>query len=329
MSAALTAWFKTVPDGAVADLGTGTYLCQTHVKLENRKDLTIRGGRLLRTVEGNIVYPDPNPHLWLVGPVRCRVEGLTVRGTNTTADQQAGFGSYKVSHEFDAAVRMEQFSDCSVSGLDVDGVWGDGVQWQVGTGAHQADCRIDRVGRQGVTLIGRRMLVERVRVEHGRRSGFDIEPDTAGQAVGDIEIRSCYSNTIGLAFASGGRGTVSNVHIHHNTSAGPSVPVLYVKASDGARRANWRFEDHTALWGLGSPMPAVFFVNVDGVRVARTKLPVAATQSRLAVGMQGCGGVCEIVDNDFGAGDRYYNAQALPGQSLVVSGGAPALRLSA
>lgn len=322
VAAALTAWLATVPDGETADLNGGTYRCETHVRADDRADLTIRNGTLLRTdVEGHggIVYPKPNPHLWLFRPTGCRVENLKVRGTNTVADQRQGFGAYKRDYEFEAAVRVEHFTDCTVVGLAADGIWGDGIQWQAGTGAYTADARIDRVGRQGVTVICSDFLAERVRVEHGRRSGFDFEPDITSQVCEGIEVRDSYTNTIGLAFASAGRGQVNDVWLHHNTSEGPSVPVLHVRASDGSRRHSWRFEDHRALSALGSPTPAVLFGSVDDLAVRRVRLPVAANQGRIALGLASCGGVCEFTDNDTApGGDRYFNRTPMPGQQLVI-----------
>lgn len=325
VTAELTAWLQALPNGAVADLRGRTYRCETFIKLTDKTDLTIQNGTLVRTVVGAIAWPNPNPHLWLLRPTRVTVDNLTVTGTNTAADQKPDFGSYLSAYEFEAAIRLERFTDCKVTNLHADAVWGDGVQWQTGSGAYMADSVIDRNGRQGVTVIASDVLIERVRVEHSRRSGFDIEPDTATQGVHHIEIRDCYTNSIGLPFASAGRGPVNDVHIHHNTSTGTSVPVLYVKASDGARRANWRFEDHTAVKALGSPQPAAFFVNVDGFTVERCTIPIVPNQSKLAVGAIGCGGECVVTGNNFDSGRLYYNRAPLAGQSLQVSDNTPAL----
>lgn len=324
VTAELTAWLLTVPAGAIADLGGKAYRSETAVRLDDRRGLTIRNGTLYRTdraTHGGVVYPTANPQLWLMRPVSCRLENLTFRGTNDVADQRAGFGAYKVDYEFEAAIRLEAFTDCAVTGLDVDAVWGDGVQWQKGSGAYMADCRIDRIGRQGVGIVGSNFLIERVRIEHGRRGGFDLEPDLPSQVFENFEIRNCYTNTIGLPFPSAGRGKVNNVWIHHNTSQGGSVPLLYVKASDGAYRENWRFEDHVALTSLGSPSPAVLFARVSNFAVRRVRLPVAVGQSRLALGLTECGGTVEFTGNDTTpAGDRYFNRTPLADQQLVISG---------
>ncbi len=326
VTAALNAWLGSLTSGTTADLNGATYRCETAVKVVDATRLTIRNGTLVRTVVGARAWPEPNPHLWLLHPTGCRVENLTVRGTNVVPDQLAGFAAYKMAYEFEAAVRMERFTNCAVTGLDVDAVWGDGVQWQVGTGGYIADSVIRRNGRQGVTIICRDFLAERVRVESTRRSGFDIEPDTAAQGVGNIEIRNCYTYGYHVAFASAGRGPIDNVYIHHNLMRGPGVPVIYVAASDGARRTNWRFEDNVCDSQLGSPVEAVRMTNVSGISIKRNVLPVVTTQSRISVGLTRCGGRIRIFDNDFGDGDRFFNRSPLRSQRLRRRGNSPAQR---
>jgi hypothetical protein len=328
VTADLQAFLDTVPDGATVDLAGGAFRCETPVKLTDRAGLTIRNGTLYRTdrdTHGGIVYPKPNPHLWLLRPTGCRVENLTVRGTNDVPDQKAGFGAYKVDYEFEAAIRMERFTDCAVTGLDADAIWGDGVQWQVGSGAYMADSRIDRIGRQGVTAICSDFLAERIRVEHGRRSGVDFEPDASTQVCHDLEVRDSYFHAIGFTFASGGRGQVNDVRLIGNSSIGTGG-LLYVKASDGSRRSNWLIEDHTRTSTFGSPQPVMRFERVDGVVVRRVRAPIATTQSRMTVGLSECGGVCEISGNDFAPGGTgYYNRAPAAGQTLTVTGNTPAL----
>lgn len=321
-------WLRALPPGSTADLGGLTYRCETHLKLTDPQALTIRNGALTRTVkteDPNFYYPKPNPHLWLLRPVDCAVEGLTVRGTNTVADQRAGFGSYLAKYEFDAAIRAEAFTNLTVTGLDADGIWGDGVQLQKGARAVVRDSLIDRIGRQGVTVIASDVLCDNVQVLHGRRAGFDLEPDLSTQVCSGIEIRNSFARTIGLPFASAGRGQVNDVWVHHNRSAGSSVPMLHCSASDGSRRSGWRLEDHVAENGLGSPVAAVRFGNTDGIAVRRVTLPVVATQSRLAFQLTGCGGVCEVTDSDFGAGNLYRNTTPAAGQTLTVERNTPVL----
>ena len=223
---------------------------------------------------------------------------------------------------------MEHFTDCSVTDCTANHMWGDGVQWQVGNGGTTTDCSFDRIGRQGMTLIGSNLLCDNVDVLHGRRSGFDIEPDSPEQSVGGIEIRNCFTYTLGLPFASGGRGQIDSVFIHHNTSAGNAAPILYCKDSTPAgplRRSNWRFEDHVSLSEIGTPQPAVFLVAVDGVSIKRNTLPVTTTS--LAARRPGR---LRRHRADHGqrrapGGTLYDNETPAVGQVLTVSGNTPAL----
>lgn len=324
----LAVWMQSLPAGSTADLGTGMYRVEGSVKVLDQSGLAVKGGTLVRKDNATnplLVYPNPNPLLWLVRCAGCSVTGTTFRGANTVADQRPGFGSYDVKYEFDAAIRVEQFTNFAVTGIDVDAVWGDGVQLQVGAGATLLNSRIDRIGRQGVTVIASGVLIDGVRVEHGRRSGFDLEPDSSGQVVENIEIRNSYANTIGLPFASAGRGQVNHVWLHHNTSAGSSVPVVYVIASDGSTRYDWRVEDHTAIDGLGSPSAGFRFAHVVGVQVARVNLPIVATQSRLGFECIDCGGTVSVTDSQFAGGIYYRNSAPRAGQVLTMTGNTPTL----
>lgn len=329
VTADLFAWIDALPPYSTADLAGGTFRSETYLLFEDKVGLTIQNGTLLRTdaaTHGGIVYPDPNPHLWMLRTRNCHVKNLTVLGTNTVADQRDGFGSYLVDWEFEAAVRFHAFQSCSVVGLACDGIWGDGVQWQVGIDGYTADSVIDRIGRQGISIIGTNMLVDNVRIEHGRRGGIDIEPDLGTHDVRFVEIRNCYMNTIGLPIPSQGRGPITDVYIHDNVSEGPSVPVLYCRAADGARRARYRIENHTALTELGSSAPAVFLTGVEDPIVHNCTLPVSTGQSRLLVGMDGCSGTITITNNTGSpGGDLYYNINPVAGQTLVITGNTPAL----
>lgn len=318
-------WLRALPPGSTADLGGLTYRCETHLKLTDPQALTIRNGALTRTVkteDPNFYYPKPNPHLWLLRPVDCAVEGLTVRGTNTVADQRAGFGSYLAKYEFDAAIRAEAFTNLTVTGLDADGIWGDGVQLQKGAGAVVRDSLIDRIGRQGVTVIASDVLCDNVQVLHGRRSLFDLEPDSSSQVVRAVTVRNCRGTAIGFPIASAGRGAVNDVNIHDNVFGPGSL--IYVGSSDGTRRSNWSVLRNTT-GGFGSPVAGSRFNRVDGVRFEGNNIKVSPNQSRRTVSFDDCGGVCTIIGNQFHDGLYYQNLNPRPDQTLTVEGNTPTL----
>ncbi len=328
VSAAINQWLTTLPDWSVADFGRGVYRCESALRLTDRTGIRIQGGTFRRTNPSAVVWPVPSPHWWALRCTDTVFRDVHVQGTNTVADQREGFGSYKVEYEFEAAFRIEQYTRVRIRECSVNDVWGDGVQLQVGTGAHVHDTVIDRNGRQGVTIIGRDTICERVRVEHSRRSGFDLEPDTSAQAVSAIEIRDCYTNTIGLPIASAGRGAVNDVYVHHNSFAGPSVPVVYCKASDGSARRNWRVTDNVSGSVLGSPQAGYLFVNASNVEISRNITQIAETQSRLSVRLSGCGGPIVVTGNAFGDGNWIENGTASSDQVLTVSGNSPTQRIA-
>lgn len=319
----LTTWLRSLPAGAVADLAGRTYRCERPVQLIDPVGITIRNGSLVRTdrvAHGGIVYPKPNPHLWLLRPVDCIIENVKINGTNTLSDGRAGFGSYISTYEFEAGIRLEQFKNCTVRNAIMDGTWGDGIQAHQGTGLYVGDCKIDRNGRQGITIIASDVLIERVRIEHSRRSGFDLEPFSSSIIASGIEIRNCYTNSRLLPYASGGRGQVNNVWIHDNVSDGTSVPVLSVASSDGSRRYGWRFENHIATATLGSTVPALRFTTVDDIWVSGCSLPVATNRSQQALGLASCGGSISANNNNFFGGVYYYNRTPMAGQKVSVNG---------
>lgn len=325
---ALAAWIQALPAGSTADLTGRSFTAEKGARIDGQTGLTILGGTFVRSLSDPATSTNfPNPLLWLYGCSGCTVQGTVFRGNNTVSDMSYApeYGAYLGQFELDAALRVERFTDVTVTGIDVDAVWGDGIQLQIGDGATVTGSRIDRIGRQGVTVIASRVLVDGVRVEHGRRSGFDLEPDSATQSVHGIEIRNSYTKTIGLAFASGGRGAVHDVWLHDNTTAGSSVPVVYVVASDGATRANWRVERITALDGLGSPAAALRFSHVVGLTVTGVRLPVADSQSRLAFDLNDCGGAVSITGSDFGQAAYYRNTAPRAGLTLDLSGNSPPL----
>jgi hypothetical protein len=327
-SADLTAWLLSLPPSSVADLGGLTYRVETLIKLDDRTGLTITNGTLVRTLkldDPRHVYPNPNPFIYLRRPAGCSVTDLKFRGTNTVSDGFPGFGSYLTKYEFDAAIRIDDFVNFEAHRLDVDGVWGDCVQIHGGEGVWISDCLIDRTGRQGISIIASQVLIERVKLLHGRRAGFDLEPNSIHDAVHDVEIRDCDTNTRLLPFASGGNGAVNNVWLHNNVSRGPAVPVVSVNASDGSRRSNWRIEDHTAVDGLGSPRAAVEFQHVDGVLVTRCDFNVKTGRGGAFL-FNDCGGACTVTDSLWHGATTYDNKAPAAGQVLTVTGNTPALR---
>jgi hypothetical protein len=294
------------------------------IEVRNRSGLNLFGnGAYFKRFDlspPELRYPKANAHWRFVGGGDLTVQWMGVEGTNTVADQRPDFGSYLVDFEFEHAFAFHDVTNVTVDNAWADAIWGDGLYFAGGDQHAPGPCRgvrvsnfvVDRNGRQGVALSNvDGALLSNVEIWHSRRAGFDLEPPPG--TVRNVEIRDSYTNTIGLAFASAGRGDVSNVEIHHNRIDGSSVPWVYVKDSWGARRANWSIHDNQVLKALGSPMAMLYFVNVDGVDVRANTSHAATTQSRKAVEFRGAGGLLNVIGNDFTGACQPYVKDAATG----------------
>ena len=325
VTADLAGWIASVPDGSTLIFKRyGCYRVERTIEVRNRSGLNLFGnGAYFKRFElspPELRYPNANAHWRFVGGSNITVQWMGVEGTNTVPDQRPEFGSYLLAFEFEHAFAFHGVNGVTIDNAWADAVWGDGLYFAGGDQYGPGPCRgirvsnfvVDRNGRQGVTLSNADgALLTAVEIWHSRRSGFDLEPPPG--TVRNVEIRDSYTNTIGLAFASGGRGDVSNVEIHHNRIDGWSVPWVYVKDSLGARRSNWSVHDNRVLNSLGSPMPMLYFVNVDSVDVRGNISHAVTTQSRKAVEFQGAGGTLAVIGNDFTGACQPYVKDAATG----------------
>jgi hypothetical protein len=292
----LESFIAQVPDSSIVTFTTDAcYRAERFIKVEDRHGLTFDGnGATIKRTElspPELSYPTPNPHLWFVGGSNLIIKNLKIRGTNTVNDVAwEGFGSYKADYEFEAAVRLNQsaqgdLAGVYIDGLDVDAVWGDGVQIQFVTDVTIVNSVLDRVGRQGLGVGDvEGLLVDNLTILHGRRGGIDLEPAASNWVITNVEVRNSDIMTWLLPFPSGGRGDVSNVWLHHNTLRPDRAPQIVVRPSDGTRRRNWIIEDNVSMSGIGSPQPVYRFDNVENVVMRRNYARVSLNQSGIAVG---------------------------------------------
>lgn len=329
-TAALNAWLQALPDHATAQLAAdGCYRAEHTVQIKDKTGVTIDGnGATLRrtqvTDQANR-YPKSNSHLRVVNSSDTTVTNLRVEGTNDGRDlggsildangtsravhcyTQYGFTCYTVALEFEHGIDLRGAPNAMISGVTVDAVWGDGAYVSGGdqfasatsSGSTLTGVTVSRNGRQGIAIVrSSNVLIDGADIQSSRRAGIDIEPDTAGEVIRDIEIRNSTVHSWLLAFASGGRGNVSDVYIHHNTVTRSGVPFVYVRATDGTRRANWRVEDNEVTHSLGSPQAAMRFAHVDNVSVLRNNVNVNPNQSRWFVDFEDVGGTLEVKHNN-------------------------------
>ena len=314
------------PDGATLFFPPGRYRCEGSLKVTDRVGLTFTGPATFYATERGKLDNQGNSqrrHWWFV---RCRditVKDIRVESINTKADQRPGFGSYLWNHEFEHGFAFHECAGIVVEDCSTYGTYGDGLY--LGNEAPTTNVRVSGLvveynGRQGVALSNcEGVLLENVQIRNTRRAGFDLEPALSSWRVRDVEIRNSSINGYHVAFAAGGDGDVSGIHIHHNTVAGPGVPWVHVGATDGTRRRNWRIEDNVIQDWLGSPEPAFRFVNVDDIAIRRNVCHIASQQSRLPIRFTDCRGTLEVTNNDFRAANRVYEAKGKT--SPVISAG--------
>lgn len=295
----LNAFFVRIPHNALVRLPyRACYRIDREVVIKDKSGLRLEGNhaafRRFSLSPQELRYPHANAHLRFVGLVNSLIEKLHVVGTNKTSDLaylRPHYGAYDRQFEFEHAYSFHGARNVTLRHSFADAVWGDGVNI---TGADQyhglmsdrvrvQHVTIDRNGRQGVTVIATNVLLDGLVIKHSRRSGIDLEPNTGDSVVSGIEIRNTRINSWLLAFASAGRGAVNDVWLHHNRIERSGVPFVYVKASDGTRRTNWRVTDNLVTADLGSPLAAIRFYNVGGGLIARNDVNISPNQSQLAV----------------------------------------------
>ena len=302
----LNEFFASLEDGAsVRFPAAACYLTQGELLLQDKTGLVLDGNgatlRRTRITPAAMRYPNASAHVRLVRVRDSHLHGLRVEGTNTSSDLRylrPDFGAYDVRFEFEHGFSFHGAEDVTLSDSSVDAVWGDGVNitgrdQYTGHGSRRVvvrDVSVDRNGRQGVTVIAHDVLLDGVRILHSRRSGVALEPNLAEAPVAGVEIRNSDISSWLLAFASGGRGAVDDVWIHDNVVRRSGVPFVHVRASDGARRKNWRVTGNSVA-EQGSPVAAMRFTAVDGLVVEGNDVRIATTQSRLAVELQRTSGV--------------------------------------
>ncbi|HZA26576.1 MAG TPA: right-handed parallel beta-helix repeat-containing protein [Actinomycetota bacterium] len=309
----IQAQIDAAPDGSTIVFPPGRYRCEGSIKVENRTGLKFRGPATFYATQKGPLDAQGNSqrrHWWFIGCTDVTVDDLRVVSTNTRPDQREGFGAYLANYEFEHGFAIHECLGVVVRNCSTFGTWGDGLY--IGNQAPSRNVRVSGLvvewnGRQGLAVSNADgVLLENIQIRNTRRAGFDLEPATALWSVRNVEIRNSFTNGYHVAFASAGNGDVSNIYIHHNRIKGPGVPWVYVRASDGTRRRNWRIHDNRVLNYLGSPMPALFFSKVDNVSVRRNKSPIVATQSRLAIRFESCRGRLVVRRNDFRKGVRLY-----------------------
>ena len=319
VAADIASWIASVPDNSTLVFAAGAcYRTERPIRMDNRVGLTFLGnGALFRRFNESppeLQYPYGNRHFLWAGGRNITVRNFRILGINTTSEDPTywpGFGRQRTIFSFDHALAFHGVQGIVVEDVSIDAVFGDGIYFggePANTNVRVSRVTIDRNGRQGIALTNvNGALIEDVSIPHGRRAGIDFEPNPAGSVL-NVEVRTTYLFTRLLPFSGAGANLVNGIYLHHNTIAGAAVPWVYVGASDNTQRRDWRVYDNRVVNPLGSPMPMLYFVNVDNVDVRRNVSPATEGRSMTAVQYQHAGGSLSLVDNDFTGACRLYTA---------------------
>jgi hypothetical protein len=294
VSADLNAFFASVPDSARIVFPTdGCFRTETQVLITGKSNWVIEGnGSLFRRTEPTPVelqYPNNNRHIGLVLNDHLTVRNLKVTGLNVTSDivGGVGFGSYLTALGFEHGFAVLGSTNVTLDHVAASDVYGDFIYLAPSfavrtTGVTILGGRFDRNGRQGITILANRVLIDGVDIDHSRRAGFDFEPNTPSNFVQDIEIRRSTVLSHLRAFSAGGTGAVDNVNIHNNTVLASAVPVFYGQ-SNGHTRDNWTVRDNVVVSPLGAPGAPIWLWNAQNALVARNTIRVDPRRSMYAL----------------------------------------------
>lgn len=336
VSASLGSFLNSVPNDTQIDFPSGgCYRVEAEIDVTSKSNWVIHGhGSLLKRTQPTpsaLQYPHANAFLRFINLSNSSIDGLNILGINTVSDLsylQPSYGAYDGRYPFDHGYALEGATNVVLSDAKIDAVYGDGVYISGGdqyTGVHSnsvtmRDITVDRNGRQGMSVSrSSHVVFDGVNIEHSRRSGIDLEPDSAGEVISNIEIKNSRVHSWLLAFAAGGPGAVNDISIHDNTVTGSGVPFIYDVSTLGVARSNWLIANNRVTVGLGSPQPAMKFANTTGVVIKGNYVPVATTQSRLEAGLQNNTTNAQIICNQFpGAGTTYISADNT--SSFIASG---------
>jgi hypothetical protein len=302
VGAALTRFFGTVQDDSeVTFPPSACYDIETTVTVTDKSGLTLVGGgttfKRNKLSPASLRYPNANAMLRFVDLTDSTIKGLNVIATDTGPDESylpAGTVSWDKQFAFEHGFDFHGARRVTLANSSAAEVWGDGVN--ISGGDQYTPRRSDGVvvrnvtvagnGRQGVSVSrASDVLIDHLDVEHSRRSGVDLEPDSANEVISGVEIRDSHVSSWLVAFSSAGPGVVNDVFIHGNTIGHSGVPFVYDRSTVGAHRDSWRVAHNTVNATLSSPLPAMLFANTSNVVVSGNTVPVTTTQSRLAAGL--------------------------------------------
>lgn len=236
VTVALNAFFATLAPGSTVRFPKGgTFLAEGIVFVTGRQNVTMegRGSRLVARTDGAAFEP-PNyrfrnkwprlrNHLNIQDSTGITVRDLAIVGPNSS-------GEYRIPLEAQAGIAVRRSVDVTLDHVTVRETFGDGV-YIVGRSRNVRiqDCRLERIGRQGVAVVGgEKVVVERCEISGVGRSAIDLEP--AGGLATDVRIRDNRVRDVTnfLLAAVGAGAQVGDVWLERNQVEGGRGVSVYV-----------------------------------------------------------------------------------------------------
>lgn len=244
-----------VPYGGNASV-YGTYSERRHFRINQSTNIQVRNIRIegSNILEGKKLgsTPELTPEFWKGGK---------------DGGSSEGFPAYQPYWEFEHAFDIINSQNITIEDCSVLGVWGDGVYLgqsitKPSENIILKNLHLKFTGRQGIAVSdARKILIDNVWIDKGRRSGIDLEPFHDAGFANDVEIRNSKIDVQLTPFAAGGKGDVSNIYIHNNEYSG-SGNTIYCRTSNEKNptiRRNWRFINNTRTNRYGSSAPVIKF----------------------------------------------------------------------
>lgn len=288
VTAELTDWLNTLPDGETARL-SGTFMVGGTIKIVGRK-VTIdgTGAKLLQWGFGREA-PDPRTRcvLRFVNSTGS-LTGLEIQGANPLAG--TGDLAYVKAFEAQHGVWIEG-GTIEVAHCNIHDVYGDFI-YVAGQSpdAHIHDNVCMRNGRQGISVSRGSAVVENNTLDQMRRAVFDLEPAASSWVVDGVTIRNNFIGKHRLNFLSSlGLGAVHNVTVSNNLLCASTMNAQV--ASAAVRKSGWVVDGNVSTGKFGSPSGHVMsFTNVDDVTVTNNRQPSDRRITELAAYV-GCTGI--------------------------------------
>ena len=288
VSAALTAFIKSVPDGNTITFPAGAkYRIESGIVVSGRHNLVIdgNGDQFFATTDGS-AYPPVGPNIqywprhrdqWLVlGGSNVTLKNLTVRGANPNAGTATN--AYVLSLEGQAGVEFAGTNKGTLANCSISYTYGDLVY--IGTGATAIDvhgCTLTRSGRQGISVADANgVTIHQNNISLIRCSSIDLETDSIKWNVENVVV---FANDFGVSrlvpIAAAAAGNVSNIKIGYNAFHGQPFAIQETAPTNlPTRRHDWLLIGNSSDTVFGSPNAAFWLTNTDHVTIQDNTVPL-------------------------------------------------------